>query len=227
MVRSLAEQSTDELGGPGSVLARQRRDHARLDRLMDRYWSAAGDEGGTVMRDIVQLVFSHAFAEETVLWPAVRRLVPGGEELTAEIEAEHQRINELIARFERTDPDDPGRPRLVAEAFALIRQDIRDEEDRVLPRLQEVLDDAHLARLGAAWEAARLTAPTHPHPAVPRRPPGNVLAGVPLSAYDRTRDVLSPGRRSPVWSFVLAAAAAAAAGGAAAGALRGRAARRP
>ncbi|MFH9109519.1 hypothetical protein ACH4LN_24180 [Streptomyces albus] len=62
---------------------------------------------------------------------------------------------------------------------------------------------------------------------MPRRPPGNVLAGVPLSAYDRTRDVLSPGRRSPVWSFVLAAAAAAAAGGAAAGALRGRAARRP
>lgn len=36
----------------------------------------------------------------------------------------------------------------------------------------------------------RRIAPTRPHPVVARRPPGNVLSAAPLSAIDRTRDVL-------------------------------------
>lgn len=85
---------------------------------------------------------------------------------------------------------DPVREERIERAFGLIRQDIRDEEDLLLPRLQETMDAARLRRLGAVWEAARLTAPTHPHPVVPRRPPGNAVLGVPLSGYDRSRDLL-------------------------------------
>jgi hypothetical protein len=33
-MRSIAHQTVDELGGPGSVLVRQRRDHEELDRLL-------------------------------------------------------------------------------------------------------------------------------------------------------------------------------------------------
>lgn len=62
----------------------------------------------------------------------------------------------------------------------------------MLPRLRTAFDDRKLRRIGAAWEAVRATAPTRPHPGVPRRPPGNALRGVPLSAYDRLRD-LAPG----------------------------------
>ncbi|WP_431331457.1 hemerythrin domain-containing protein [Streptomyces sp. IPPR8] len=79
---------------------RQRRDHARLDTMMNR-WLAGGpaDELEALWRDIVQLVFSHAFAEETVLWPVLRRVAPDGEELTGRVEEEHQAINELVARL--------------------------------------------------------------------------------------------------------------------------------
>ncbi|MEU6547671.1 hypothetical protein [Streptomyces sp. NPDC046859] len=70
----------------------------------------------------------------------------------------------------------------------MIRQDIRDEEDLVLPRLQEALPAAQLRRLGAAWDMVRRSAPTHPHPVIPRRPPGNAVLGVPLGLYDRMRD---------------------------------------
>ncbi|MCQ0003138.1 hypothetical protein [Streptomyces sudanensis] len=61
--------------------------------------------------------------------------------------------------------------------------------------MQESLDTARLRRLGSAWEAVRRTAPTRPHPAVPRRPPANALLGVPLSALDRVRDLLPAGTR--------------------------------
>jgi hemerythrin superfamily protein len=196
---SIARQSVEQLGGEASVLARQRRDHATLEQLMRRYESGGGSPGERqrVLRDLVRLTFSHAFAEETVLWPALRRLAPDGEALTARVEDEHRRIDDLVTEMERIGADDPRHDALAVEAFALIRQDIRDEEDLLLPRLQEHLDRARLRRLGSAWETVRRTAPTRPHPAVPRRPPGNVLLGVPLSAFDRARGLLPVGAGSP------------------------------
>jgi hemerythrin-like domain-containing protein len=192
MPRTIEDQTTEELGGSGSVLARQRRDHAEMDRLMDRYRALPdGEERERVLKQTVQLVFSHAFAEETVLWPVVRRSVgDDGEALTSRVEEEHQQINDLVADIERLSPGDPEREEKVRRVFALIRQDIRDEEDLVLPRLQEAVDSEQLRRLGTAWEAVRKSAPTHPHPVVPRRPPGNAVLGVPLGVYDRLRDVL-------------------------------------
>ncbi|MFF8031522.1 MULTISPECIES: hemerythrin domain-containing protein [unclassified Streptomyces] len=191
MTVSIAGQSAAALGGPGSVLLRQRRDHAELDRLMNACLAggASAPHRERLWRDFVQLVFSHAFAEEAVLWPLLRRLDPDGEDLTTRVEEEHQAINDLLARVEKDDGD-PRRQEWIEEAFRLVRQDIRDEEDELLPRLREALDDRRLRRVGAAWEAVRRTAPTHPHPAVPRRPPGNAVAGVPLSAFDRLRDLM-------------------------------------
>ncbi|MEV4331242.1 hemerythrin domain-containing protein [Streptomyces sp. NPDC049597] len=197
MSPSITEQSIEQLGGDASVLARQRRDHGELDRLMNLYTGGGqpAQERQQTLEHIVQLTFSHAFAEETVLWPALRRLADDGEELTSRVEREHQEINNLVADIERTRPADPRRDELVDRAFALIRQDIQDEEDVLLPRLQEALhhDPARLRRLGTTWETVRRTAPTHPHPSVSRRPPRNAVAGIPLSAFDRARDLFRGG----------------------------------
>ncbi|MFD8150959.1 hemerythrin domain-containing protein [Streptomyces sp. NPDC059720] len=208
MPRTIEEQSVEELGGQASVLARQRRDHAEMDRLMGRYGSLPpGEDREKVLKDLVQLVFSHAFAEETVLWPALRRSVPDGEELTSRVEEEHQEINDLVADIERLEPGSPEREEKVERAFALIRQDIQDEEGLLLPRLQEAVDTDRLRKLGTAWETMRRTAPTHPHPVIPRRPPGNTVLGVPLSLYDRTRDALGLNVPAHVLKKVLAGVA--------------------
>lgn len=117
----------------------------------------------------------------------LRRCAAEGEDLTFRVEEEHQQINDLVADVERLPVGDPEREEKVRRAFVLVRQDIRDEEDLLLPRLQEAMDTAGLRRLGAAWETVRGTAPTHPHPLIPRRPPDNAVLGVPLSLYDRAR----------------------------------------
>ncbi|MGW7265952.1 hemerythrin domain-containing protein [Streptomyces sp. NPDC054842] len=209
---TIKDQSVLQLGGHGSVLVRQRREHIRMDELMNGYWTT-GDTGRReqILQQLVQLVFSHAFAEESVLWPAVRRSVPGGEELTARVEEEHQEINDLVADIERLSPGDPEREDKVRQAFDLIRQDIRDEEDLLLPRLKDAMEDARLRGLGTAWEAVRRTAPTHPHPVIPRRPPGNALLGVPLSLYDRTRDAFGRNGSAPNKALVVLGGALAAA----------------
>lgn len=196
-MRSLADQTYAELGGSWSVLTRQKRDHEVLDRLLDQVGTTTGADQEAALHRVYRLVFSHAFAEESVLWPALRRALPDGEEVTAQVEREHQEITELVARLEASDPDDPERPALLDATTEVLRKDVRDEEDVLLPRLQEVLDEGGLRRLGIAWEAVRRVAPTRTHPIVSRRPPGNVLAALPLSLIDRTRDGLDRvGRRS-------------------------------
>jgi len=197
-VRSIADQTDDELGGPGSVLVRQRRDHIELDRLLHDLDGATGAAQEEVLTRIDRLVFSHAFAEETVLWPVLRRVLPDGDALTLQVEEEHQEVNELVTALERDGLDHPGRPARLRRLTEVLREDVRDEEDVLFPRLQETLSHAELRALGRRWELVRRISPTRPHPTVSRRPPGNALSALPLSLIDRTRDVVDAGvRRAP------------------------------
>ena len=198
MSRSIADQTTDELGGPGSVLARQRCDHIQLDQLLHELDRTAGAEQEEVLQRIERLVFSHAFAEETVLWPVIRRVLPDGDALTLQVEQEHQEVNELVAALERDGLDHPERPARLRRLVEVLREDVRDEEDVLFPRLQEALGLDELRALGRRWALMARLSPTRPHPTVSRRPPGNALSGLPLSVIDRTRDVVDAGvRRVP------------------------------
>lgn len=198
MPRSIAHQTVDELGGPGSVLARQRDDHAELDRLLDELDGTTGSAQEEVLTRIDRLVFSHAFAEETVLWPVLRRVLPDGDALTLQVEKEHQEVNELVSALEADGPDDPRRPVRLARLVEVLREDVRDEEDVLFPRLQERLSPEELRALGRRWALMARISPTRPHPTVSRRPPGNALSGLPLSLIDRTRDAVDAAmRRAP------------------------------
>jgi hemerythrin superfamily protein len=195
---SIANQTEDQLGGPGSVLVRQRRDHQKLDGLLIRLRSSAGPGQDEAIARVCRLVFTHAFAEESVLWPALRRALPDGEELTVEVEREHQEICEVVAALERSERDSAERDELIEQAIALLHEDVRDEEDALFPRLQEAVGVDELRRLGNQWLLVKSISPTRAHPVVARRPPGNVIAALPLSAIDRTRDLLDDtARRAP------------------------------
>ncbi|MGA9872535.1 MAG: hemerythrin domain-containing protein [Rhodococcus sp. (in: high G+C Gram-positive bacteria)] len=162
MPRSIADQSVAEFGGPGSVLVRQRRDHIELDSLIHRIEESSGTEQDDLLNDLCRLVFPHAFAEEAVLWPFIRKRLPQGEKLTLEIEKEHQQINGLFSTLDVIPRSDPGRDDLMQEIFDLLRQDVRDEEDELLPMMRSEMSDAELSRVGRMWEVVRRTAPTRP-----------------------------------------------------------------
>jgi hemerythrin superfamily protein len=196
--RSIAHQTVEELGGPGSVLVRQRADHKELDRLLNELDGTTGRVQDEVLTRIDRLVFSHAFAEETVLWPVLRRVLPDGDALTLQVEQEHQEVNELVRALERDGVDDPRRPARLARLVEVLREDVRDEEDVLFPRLQEAVSPDELRRLGRRWGLMRRLSPTRPHPTVSRRPPGNALSGLPLTVLDRSRDLVDSGvRRAP------------------------------
>ena len=189
-MRSVADQSVAELGGRLSVLTRQKSDHVELDRLLHRLSESSHEEQLPVLLDLYRLVFPHAFAEESVLWPVMRRVLPDGEELTLQVEQEHQEVNELVTGLEDLALGTPEREAALERLAEVLREDVRDEEDELFPRLQQRVPVAQLRLLGIAWEVVSRIAPTRAHPIVARRPPGNVIAALPLSVLDRSRDRL-------------------------------------
>ncbi|HEU0133296.1 MAG TPA: hemerythrin domain-containing protein [Allosphingosinicella sp.] len=189
-MRSISAQSVSELGGKSSILARQKRDHVKLDGLLQRLNEVPADGQNAVLLDIYRLVFPHAFAEEAVLWPAIRRLLPEGRMLTLQVELEHQRINELVAELEALEPGSQAHQRVLVRVVGLLREDVRDEESELLPSLQAKLSASQLRLIGIVWEVVRAMAPTRAHPIVSRRPPGNVLSALPLALLDRARDLV-------------------------------------
>ncbi|WP_432522869.1 hemerythrin domain-containing protein [Kineococcus sp. SYSU DK006] len=213
-LRSVADQSEEERGGPGSILSRQSRDHAELDALM-RSYDAAGSpaERGRIVAQVGERALRHAFAEETVLFPAYRKFLAGDDdELTRHIEGDHQSVNDALEQLQRADPSSADYDATVRHAFEVIRHDAHDEEDDLLPRLQQAVGVEQLRAIGAAWEVQRRTSPTRPHPRIPREPPGNVLAGIPLAVSDRVKDAVDhalpvgTGRRRAAPAVLLATA---------------------
>jgi hypothetical protein len=83
--------------------------HVELDRLLRELDGSTGRAQEQVLRRIDRLVFSHAFAEETVLWPVLRRTLPDGDALSLRVEKEHQEVNELATELETLGHDDPCR----------------------------------------------------------------------------------------------------------------------
>jgi hypothetical protein len=193
---SVATQTVQQLGGSGSILVRQRQDHAVLEELLTAVRTSTGAEQDEALTRLGRLAFPHAYGEETVLWPVLRAVLPDGEQLTLRNEMEHQQINQLWSELDRTPADGARRPVLVQQLTDLLHRDARDEEDLLLPRLQQALTVTQLRRLGRTWQLVRRTAPTRPHPHVSRRPPGNMLSGLPLAVLDRTRDVLDRSART-------------------------------
>ena len=148
------------MGGARSVLARQTRDHIEPDRLIRAVDESSGSQRQEYLNQLCRLVFPHAFAEESVLWPAIRRWVPEGEQLTLEIEREHQEINELFTKLETLDVDSEEFERLWGpRVVRLLREDVRDEEDRLLPMLQRGVNQRTVVQLGWAWQAVRNVSP--------------------------------------------------------------------
>jgi hemerythrin superfamily protein len=190
---TIAHQTLAELAGRTSILARQRSDHTRLDQLMTRARQTV-EEGGiahqVALRAVARLVFTHAFAEESVLFPAARRVLPEGDPLTLQIETDHQEVDELVTLLDRSSSDDPRHRDLMERTFAVLDHDVRSEEDELLPRMQQLLSPRRLRLIGWRWELARRIAPTRPHPVVSRRPPGQALSALPLTVLDRARDLL-------------------------------------
>jgi hemerythrin superfamily protein len=125
--------------------------HREVERLFRRY---AEEPDDALAREICELLTAHAVAEERALYPELRRVVDGGDDLADDADAQHALAKTLIARVYDSPPDDL-RP-LIEELERDVTAHVRFEEDELFPAMAESGVDADEldTRLRAAYRDA-------------------------------------------------------------------------
>ncbi len=163
-------------------------DHRRVEQELARYESVTVDERESYFCELVHMLVAHEVAEEMVVYPAIRSDAPNGEAISKARIEEQSEAEEKLAVMEKLD----GRSAEFATQFAELRAAVlthaQAEEQEVFPVLRQVEDEATRVAMGAKYEKAKASAPTHPHPHAPDTPPGNKLLGPVAALFDKARD---------------------------------------
>jgi hemerythrin superfamily protein len=139
---------------------------------------------------LVHLLVAHEIAEEQVVYPVVRSDVPNGEAIsTARIE-EQSEAEKKLAQMEKLDAATPEFATQFAELKAAVLEHAQAEEREVFPLLRQVEDEKKRTQMGARYEKAKASAPSHPHPHAPDTPPGNKMLGPVAALLDKARDAV-------------------------------------
>ena len=102
------------------------------------------DETQTVQRKMLLMKLGyaldkHAYAEEHVVYPALREANDTAD--ARELETEHGEVKEYLYRLNHMVADDPAWIDTVREFRASVEAHARMEEDQVFPRLRSEIDD--------------------------------------------------------------------------------------
>ncbi len=165
-------------------------DHRRVEQLFSQAASAPGSPDEDVVREIIRELSVHAAVEEQVLYPAVRRELPDGEQLADHSLDEHQEVKDTLARLESEGASGPEAANLLQRLISTVRDHVEEEETEMFPKLRAAVSAERLREMGEAMARGKDLAPTHPHPHAPNTPPGNIVGGVAAASVDKVRDAL-------------------------------------
>jgi hemerythrin superfamily protein len=171
-------------------------DHREVEAVFTELESGQGSPGHR--RDLADHVIAelvrHSVAEEQYMYPAAREVLPDGDQIAEHELEEHAEAEKVMKDLDGLDATDPRFDELLSKLMQDVRHHIQDEEKDLLPRLQGACSDEQLRDLGEKVLRAKKSAPTHPHPSAPDKPPANKLLGPGAALVDRMRDALT--RRS-------------------------------
>ena len=169
-----------------------RDDHKRVEKLFKQFEKIADGRADTTKRDVVAEIIRelsvHAAIEEQVFYPAVRKQVDETEDTILEALEEHHVVKWTLSELDGMDPTEERFKAKVTVLIESVRHHVEEEEGELFPKVREALGRKALQELGETLDAARRTAPTHPHPKAPDEPPGNLVANAGAAAVDRGRD---------------------------------------
>jgi hemerythrin superfamily protein len=170
------------------VLTKDHREVEALFRRYERLGGKAEKSKRTIVRKLVEELSKHAAAEEQVLYPAMRSMLPDGATLQEEGIEEHQTVKELLVDLDRLSPGDEEFDPKMRALMESVRHHVKEEESEMLPKLADAAGREQLISMGKMIEGAKKIAPTRPHPHAPSTPPANIVVGAVAGVVDRVRD---------------------------------------
>jgi hemerythrin superfamily protein len=168
-------------------------DHREVEQIFQELESRQGtpEHRRDLADHVITELVRHSVAEEQYMYPAARRYLENGDELADHELEEHAEAEQVMKQLEGVPADDPRFDQLLGDLMKDIRHHIKDEEEDLLPKLQQACSAEDLRDLGEKVVNAKKIAPTRPHPAAPDKPPANRILNPGAGLIDRLRDALS------------------------------------
>ncbi|MFI4888361.1 MAG: hemerythrin domain-containing protein [Burkholderiales bacterium] len=119
-----------------------KRDHDAVDRLFEEYDEikdgAEDCEKEQLVGRICHALTVHARIEETIFYPAARRVLQEQEskDLLDEAAVEHQTLKDIIGRLEAAPTDDPLFDAGVKVLSEYVKHHVREEENELFPKVR-------------------------------------------------------------------------------------------
>ena len=136
------------------------QDHREVAQLFDRLQAAKGaDAQRELFAQVREALERHASAEESVLYPRVRREVPGGKEEAKDANEEHDQIRASLKEVEEHEAGTELFALAVTQLVATTKHHVGVEETELLPDFAKASDDAERKELGRRFEEAKAKAP--------------------------------------------------------------------
>lgn len=163
--------------------------HNEVKALFGRVRGSHGEEREDAFYELRRLLAVHETAEEEIVHPVARRVLPDGAEIIEKRLAEENAAKKVLAELESLDVDSAE----FDQKIEMLERDViahaESEEREEFARLADALDQTKLERMRKAAEIAEKVAPTRPHAGV-ESAVGNLFAGPFASMMDRVRDAL-------------------------------------
>ena len=142
-----------------------KEDHKAIRRQCQAYERTTDTETaarGEIARRLVELLTSHTYIENEVMYPRVRDLVPTLEHAILESYEEHHVADLLISEITGLEPYEERFDPKMAVLIEHVKRHMDEEENDWFPQVREALGRKRLQEIGEELLGAREHAPTRP-----------------------------------------------------------------
>jgi hemerythrin-like domain-containing protein len=127
-------------------------DHQKLEQVFKDIEDGEGDIH-ELLHQVAELLIPHSKAEEEVVYPAIKNLVPAETgEVNHSLE-EHHHAEQVLKRLLSLSADEALADEELEGLIADVRHHIEEEEQEILPRLSETASNKQLGDIGDEFTA--------------------------------------------------------------------------
>lgn len=167
-----------------------KHDHTELEAYYNKIKSAKTDDDKVKWQNqFVWELARHSVAEEIVVYPAMEKYLPNGQDMAEKDRSEHQIVKEKLYEFQKMKASDPDFIPAIDSLWETLSQHIKEEERDDLPALEQAIDADASKSLGNSFARTKHFVPTHSHPSAPNRPPYETAAGLLATPMDKLMDL--------------------------------------
>ncbi len=139
------------------VISLIKADHQDLEKVFVQLEQEQGDIKALVQQ-VAEMLIPHSKAEEDVVYPAIKQLLPDEKSEVDDGIAEHHHVEQTLKQLLAEDPDDPGADGLIAAIIGEVRHHVEEEEEDILPAFGKAASPQQLSELGEQFLAAKKAA---------------------------------------------------------------------